>query len=72
METGGVPVRKERQSRAVPAHHAGAQRKRLIFSCCNLAFRPPPPTVTRYQSNCRRLPKCRPKIYGDTLYPLYL
>lgn len=38
METGGVSVRKERQSRAVPAHHAGAQRKRLIFLWCNLAF----------------------------------
>lgn len=38
VETGGVPVRKERQSRAVPAHHTGAQRKRLIFLCCNLAF----------------------------------
>lgn len=30
METGGLPVREERQSRDVSPHYAGAQRERLI------------------------------------------
>jgi len=30
VETGGLPVREERQSGAVPPHHASAQRERLI------------------------------------------
>lgn len=30
VETGGLPVREERQSRVVPPHYAGAQRERLI------------------------------------------
>jgi len=30
VETGGLPVREERQSGVVPPHHAGAQRERLI------------------------------------------
>jgi len=30
LETGGLPVREERQSGVVPPHHASAQRERLI------------------------------------------
>lgn len=30
VETDGLPVREERQSRALPAHHARAQRKRSV------------------------------------------
>lgn len=38
METGGLPLREERQSRDVSPHYAGAQRERLIHFVLLICF----------------------------------